>query len=462
MKYPLIIIGGGLSGLAAGIRCSRYIPDVLILEKHSRLGGLNSYYYRNKQLFETGLHAITNFAEPKDKHAPLNRLLRQLKIKREQLKICPQIGSEIRFHNQTSLFFSNDFNQIKDEIARVFPSSIDKFELLLKKFETIDPFAPSPFSSARKFLDGTLQEPLLTDMLLCPLMYYGSSVENDMDLGQFIIMFTAIFKEGMFRPEGTIKDFIEILSNLYKSQGGTIRKGCGVKEILRNKDRIIGVTLENGEVLECDHILSTIGHHETLELLSVNKAEKRVEKRLGFVETIYQLPIDQSSELPTDRTIIFYNNSKNFSYQQPKKLADYNSGVICFPQNFSGVRAEKSMEVRSTHLANFSKWKELSADREKYLLEKQNVKENSAATLENLIGKFHHNTVYSDTFTPVTVERYTSKIDGAIYGSPNKIKDGNIGFENLFLAGTDQGFLGIIGSMLSGVSIANQHILPKL
>ena len=87
MKVPLIIIGGGLSGLAAGIRCSRYCDNVLILEKHSRLGGLNSYYYRNKQLFETGLHAVTNFAEKKDKKAPLNRLLRQLRIKRDQLNI---------------------------------------------------------------------------------------------------------------------------------------------------------------------------------------------------------------------------------------------------------------------------------------------------------------------------------------------------------------------------------------
>jgi phytoene dehydrogenase-like protein len=75
---------------------------------------------------------------------------------------------------------------------------------------------------------------------------------------------------------------------------------------------------------------------------------------------------------------------------------------------------------------------------------------------------FTHSIVFEDTFTPVTIERYTSKHMGAIYGNPIKIKDGDIGFKNLFLAGTDQGFLGIVGSMLSGVSIANQHILPKL
>ena len=79
-----------------------------------------------------------------------------------------------------------------------------------------------------------------------------------------------------------------------------------------------------------------------------------------------------------------------------------------------------------------------------------------------MIGNFKGNIVYENTFTPLTIERYTGKIQGAIYGSPEKIKDGNLGFANLFLAGTDQGFLGIVGSMLSGVSIVNQHILPNL
>ena len=86
----------------------------------------------------------------------------------------------------------------------------------------------------------------------------------------------------------------------------------------------------------------------------------------------------------------------------------------------------------------------------------------SSQYLENIIGSFTSNIVYENSFTPVTIERYTSKIEGAIYGNPTKRKDGDIGFTNLFLAGTDQGFLGIIGSMLSGVSIVNQHILPKL
>ncbi len=46
-----------------------------------------------------------------------------------------------------------------------------------------------------------------------------------------------------------------------------------------------------------------------------------------------------------------------------------------------------------------------------------------------------------------------------VYGSPVKIADGTTPWPNLFIAGTDQGYLGIVGAMLSGVSIVNRHIL---
>ena len=39
----LVIIGGGLSGIAAGIRAARFGLDTLILEQHTIPGGLNSY-----------------------------------------------------------------------------------------------------------------------------------------------------------------------------------------------------------------------------------------------------------------------------------------------------------------------------------------------------------------------------------------------------------------------------------
>ena len=463
MKTALVVIGGGLSGLAAAIRAARFIPEVLLVEKHSRLGGLNSYFYRNNTLFETGLHAITNYAAPAIKQAPLNRLFRQLKLRREDFSFCQQFHSEVVFRNCETLAFSNDFELFETEIRTKFPKAAERLQNLLRVVENFDPFLPAPFRSARGFLTDILDSPLLVEMLLCPLMFYGSSHEDDMDLSQFVIMFRAIFQEGMFRPQGTIKDLLDLLIAHYLEFGGSLRTKCGVKRILLRQNRAIGVELDDGEIIECDHILSTIGHEETQRLLPGGMLDPSpAVARLGFVETIFQLPQPTATGLPQDKTIIFYNEGERFAYRRPADFVDFNSGVICFPANFQGIPTKRVIEIRSTHLANYTKWKDLSAYPDRYQAKKRSTARHSALRLENLIGTFATNIVYENTFTPVTIERYTAKINGAIYGSPVKIKDGHIGFANLFLAGTDQGFMGIIGSMLSGVSIVNQHILPKL
>ncbi len=461
MHVPLLIIGGGLSGLAAALRTARFVPDVLLLEKHSRIGGLNSYYYRNNRLFETGLHAITNYAPPKVKNAPLNRLLRQLKIKRSELDLHEQNQSEIRFLGRESLLFSNNFSLLESQIADKFPASCQGFLKLKELIEQYDPFKPLPFISAKKILMEHLHDDLLTDMLLCPLMYYGSSIENDMDLGQFVIMFKAIFLEGMFRPGGTIKDLLDLLQKHYTDHGGSIRTQAGVQRILHSGNRIHGVLLSNGEEILCDHILSTIGSEETFALLDKVSGYK-ILPRLGFVETIFELKEDSTLKHSHDRTIIFFNSADRFSYQQPQTLVDFKSGVICMPQNFQNLPGVPFKEVRTTHLANYSEWQNLQKENNSYSSAKEETALSSLPVAEKILGNFAQNIVYHDTFTPLTIERYTSKINGAIYGNPIKIKNGDIGYDNLYLAGTDQGFLGIIGSMLSGVSIVNQHILPRL
>lgn len=459
MKVSFVVIGGGLSGLAAAIRFARYSPDVLLLEKHTRTGGLNSYYYRNKVLLETGLHAVTNYAEPHDKHAPLNRLLRQLKLRRKNFTFYPQYGSEICFAGHGSLRFSNDAALLRREINDTFGAAARGFCNLVQAIAVIDPFQPAPYRSAKQFVNEYLNDELLTEMLLCPLMFYGSSVENDMDLGQFVIMFRSIYEEGMFRPEGTIKTFLDTLITHYTGLGGSMRLACGVKEILHRNNRVEAVELDSGEVIECDNLLSTVGHTETLELLGDTQTPE--DTRLGFVESIFLVDKDSASNLPQDTTILFYNQGKKFNYRRPDESVDFGSGVICLPGNFYNRPAQEYIEIRSTHLANYRSWAAKAHDRELYTQTKAETARTSLAVVEKFIGNFDQHIVYQDTFTPLTVQRYTSKKDGAVYGSVTKIQTGDIGYANLFLAGTDQGFLGIIGSMLSGVSMVNQHILPK-
>ena len=461
MKVPLVIIGGGLSGLAAAIRCARYSPGVLLLEKHHRPGGLNSYYHRRSYLLETGLHAITNFAPEEAKQAPLNKLLRQLKLRRKNLEIYPQTTSEIHFPGPTSLLFSNDFDTLKSSIEDSFPGSRKAFSELVTALDKQTPFTPAPFRSAKKFILRYLRDEILAQMLLCPLMYYGSSVENDMDLSQFVIMFRSLYQEGMFRPAGTIKDFLDMLCAHLDSLGGTIRCSCGVRKILVKGDKAWGVELDSGEIVECDYILSTAGLSETIEM--TGKEDKyRHEMRLGFFESIFLLDGTSCTTLPRDRTIIFFNRKMPFNYGRPDTAVDPASGVLCLPGNFQGRPEQKVLEVRMTHLANYQYWQQLHNDPPAYAEAKEQTAQTSLAVAEDYIGPLKRHITFQDSFTPQTIRKFTSKKQGAIYGCPTKVKDGTIGLANVFIAGTDQGFMGIVGSMLSGVSIVNQHILPRL
>ena len=62
-------------------------------------------------------------------------------------------------------------------------------------------------------------------------------------------------------------------------------------------------------------------------------------------------------------------------------------------------------------------------------------------------------------FTPRTIRHFTGHVGGAVYGSPRKHPTGESGVPGLHIIGTDQGYLGIVGAMMSGVAMANRHAL---
>jgi hypothetical protein len=113
-----------------------------------------------------------------------------------------------------------------------------------------------------------------------------------------------------------------------------------------------------------------------------------------------------------------------------------------------------------TALANHDAWCRLpEAD---YLAQKQawcgRLNRVARAHLPAIADSVHDAALTStDVFTPRTVRKFTGHLNGAIYGSTVKRRDGRTDVANLFLIGTDQGFLGVTGAMLSGISMANLH-----
>ncbi|MDD3117918.1 MAG: FAD-dependent oxidoreductase [Victivallales bacterium] len=469
MKYDTVIIGAGMSGFAAGIRLAHYEKKVLICESHSREGGLNSFYRRHGVFLETGLHAITNYS-PKNgnKAMPLLKLLRQLRIPYEELQLREQQGSEIVFPEHR-LEFENGFGAITEAIRREFPAEIDNFIALdrfLCHYKDVTLLQKQKeFCSGKEEVYRHIGDKTLADMLLCPLMYYGSSVPNDIDFGQMVLLYHSIFHEGFCRPAGRgIGTLLELLKKRYRDSGGELRMNCRVIKIVSEQGKATGVITDKGEFIAADNILSSAGAPETMALCEEPSPPGFTEREIipggmAFLETIAVMPPEFDSG--STSSVIFFNMRNRFDYRDPESCFDGRSGVICQPHCFRFIPGEPHPEpmIRVTALAGYRQWHELSP--EQYRREKiacSAAALSRAQTILNCRDILDH-ARFTDTITPLTIERFTGHLHGAIYGSPVKLKSGKTHLSNLYLCGTDQGFLGITGAMLSGISIANQYLL---
>ena len=458
MDYDVIIIGAGMSGLSAGIRLAHFDKRVCILEKHYAYGGLNSYYTLNGRAFDVGLHAVTNYAKRGARAMPLTKLLRQLRLDYDDFDLRPQLGSEIRFPS-ARLRFNNDPNLLTEEVASLFPAEIDRFRSLLNVIRAHDDtrIDVTPMSG-RAVLAEHLRDPLLIEMLLCPIMYYGSPTESDIDWTHFVTLVKSIFLQGFARPRRGVRQIITTLVKRYRACGGTLKMRCGVERINTRGARAESVTLASGETLSADVILSSAGYPETMAMLSNPPPDLPdvAVGRVSFVEIILCLDTPPA-KLGYDTTITFYNDKESFRFVRPDDAVDITSGVICCPNNYEGHEDMAEGIYRLTWMANYDRWAEL--DQAAYEDKKRACVERALERAGRDLANVRSHLVASDMFTPLTIKRFTGHIDGAVYGAPTKRRDGRTEIENLFICGTDQGFLGIMGAMLSGITIANMHVL---
>ncbi|WP_127715931.1 NAD(P)/FAD-dependent oxidoreductase [Halobacteriovorax sp. HLS] len=458
MKYDAIIIGAGMSGMAAAIRLAMFDKKVLLLEKHIISGGLNSYYTRAKKDFDVGLHALTNYMEKGEKKKPLSKLLKQLRIPYDELQLSPQRHSKILFPDK-ELKFTNDLNDFVDEIASKFPNQVDGFLALVNYINNFNETALNNEQvMAKDLVRKYITNEQLLEMIFCPLLIYGSAWENDMDFSQFAIMFKSIYIEGFSRPKGGVRTIINLLLDKLDSLGAEVRFRSEVKSIETKNGVVCGVHLKNGQYLETDKVISSMGYPETLSV--VNTQQELPSPAVGkmtFTESILLLdkkPID----FGLDSTIIFYNDRPKYLYRNPTEFFDPASAVICLPNNFTHDDFDDGW-IRITNMANFDIWN--NYERGEYKAKKEDVYKNALKITKKIMPNWNEEVAFKDIFSPTTIKKYTSHFGGTVYGSTQKSRDGSTPINGLYLCGTDQGFLGIVGSMLSGISMANLYGLME-
>lgn len=452
-----------MSGLAAGIRLAHFDQRVCILERHYTIGGLNSFYRMGGRDYDVGLHAVTNFTVKGSKHGPLAKLLRQLRLRWDDFNLSEQVGSTIRFP-EVALNFGNDFELLRSEVGKAFPDQITGFDKLtseLLDYDDMDGTSPNFMRSSRAVLAEYLSDPLLIEMLLCPLMWYGNARERDMDFGQFCIMFRACYLEGFARPFKGVRLILKNLVRKFRGLGGELKLRSGVSRIHVEDGRAVAVELDDGTILEGKRILSSAGTIETMRLCDdITEVDVARAGNLSFIESVSILD-QQPQSIGFDRTILFYNDSSDFHWERPEgSLCDVRTGVVCSPNNYQYGPEDGLLPdgvIRITTLANHDRWCALTD--QQYRAQKIEQYDAAVESAVRFMPDFRRHVIDIDVFTPKTIRRFTWHDNGAVYGAPDKQLDGTTHLSNLFLCGTDQGFVGIIGAIVSGISMANRHCL---
>ena len=184
--------------------------------------------------------------------------------------------------------------------------------------------------------------------------------------------------------------------------------------------------------------------------------QKRLPGTLSFCETITTLDVAPSA-LGYDETLVFFNDGPTFHWEKPDTPCDLRSGVICSPNNFAYPEPLDEGILRISALANYERWAALDA--EAYRRAKQDWGKRMMESAARFVPDFSDSVIGGDMFTPLTIHRFTGHTGGSVYGAADKRHDGTSHLKNLYICGNDQGLVGIVGAIISGISIANRYLL---
>jgi phytoene dehydrogenase-like protein len=265
-----------------------------------------------------------------------------------------------------------------------------------------------------------------------------------------------------------VKRILDLLVRRVRESGGELRLRAGVARIVLDSSGVSGesgapcargVVLEDGSELEADHIFSSAGIVETLGLCGrpmVESGPRSEVGRLSFFETI-TMTSKTHAALGHAATMTFFSSRDRFEYRRPQELIDASSGVVCCSDNYQTAEPPSEGLQRITVLANHDGWCALGED--EYRAAKERACAEIHASASAHVPDPRPFAVLTDAFTPRTLRRYTGHLQGTVYGSPKKRRDGDSGIANLHVIGTDQGLFGVVGTMLSGILMANRHAL---
>jgi len=459
-REKVIIIGGGVAGLSAGIYAAMNGFDTEILEMHTVAGGQCTAWDRKGYRFDYCLHWLVGTAS-----GPFHDIWKETNVLNDQSQVIDHdIHSHIVDAEGNEFIIYTDIDRWEKYLLEISPEDerpIRKMCNTMRKSGLLEPFAlPPALRSPLDYLKMLVTMlPLFRVVqkygrLTCSEYFSRMKFKSPRIRSAFNAIYgnrnfsalAFLFMLGWFNQKnaGYLKGGSYPLSQRmverYEKLGGKIFYGKRVERIIVEKDSARGVQLTDGTVIPADWVISAADGYSTIyRMLEGKYLSKEIEyayKNWELFTPLVQVSFGIGKKIPSESPIIL-----NFLPGQQIGATPLDFGYYLMNYAYDDTLAP---EGKTTLVLRFESpwalWKAL--DGEAYRKEKERIREDATAILEKIYPGIREHIEVTDVATPKTGVRYTGVKDGAYEGfMPTRenmmktLKMNLPGLKNFYMAG---------------------------
>lgn len=428
----IVIIGGGIAGLCAGVYAQKSGYQAEVLEMHHTPGGLATGWHRGDYTFETCLHWLLG-SNPK---TPMFSRWQEVFDIGKLTFVDPEEYVRLETEHGEALSIYTNADRLEAELLKRAPQDTAEIRRLTSAVRRFAKFSP-PFpgeSGPRSWLT------LLRTLPYLPLLQRWSSVSieeygrrfthpllrrvfegesGELSALAFVFSLAWMSEHNGGYPIGGSQAIIRLIVDNLRSLGGHLRLGAKVEKILVDRDTAVGVQLSGGETIAADWVISAADGHATIyDLLGgeyTDKATDEIYRTLKPFTSYLQVSLGVARDLSGQAGFVTRLLDAPLMVDPDTQLSRVSFRFFHFDPTFAPPG--KTAVTCFLPTRNIEFWTRLhEEDPAQYQVEKNRVADAVIAVLESSIADVRRAIEVIDVSTPATVIRYTGNWKGSMEG----------------------------------------------